>query len=220
MIKAVVFDMDGVLFDTERISSEIYFEAARLLGLQMTDEAVYGSFGLNNADGEAHVRQSMKKVYPDGSFPYETWNSKREALYGERIKDGAPLMKGVIELLDFLRNHDIKVAVASSTRYERVMSNLIHGGIAEYFSEIITGNMVEHSKPAPDIYLKACSALGVDPKDAMAIEDSPNGIRSAKAAGMIAVMVPDMIKPTPELEKLFDIKFDSLLDLKEYLQGK
>lgn len=100
------------------------------------------------------------------------------------------------------------------------MSNLTKGGIADYFEKVIAGNMVEHSKPDPDIYLKACAALGVACCEAMAVEDSPNGIRSAKAAGMVTVMVPDQIALTPELEKLFDHQFESLLEMKEYLEGE
>lgn len=216
MIRAVVFDMDGVLFDTERISCACFFEAARQMGLTITDEAVYGCLGLNAADGREHVLRTMEKQYPNRSFPYDAFRERLTALFAQKLMEGPPVMKGVRELLDFLKESGIRMAVASSTGYDRVMSNLRSAGLEGYFQEIITGNMVEHSKPLPDIYLKACSALGVEPPEAMAVEDSPNGIKSAAAAGMITVMVPDMIAPTAELEKLYDMKFDSLHGLREY----
>lgn len=218
MIQAVVFDMDGVLFDTERISCECCFEASRQLGLNITDEAVYGCFGLNAADGRVHVIRSMEGAYPDGTFPYDAYKRRHDELFAKRLEDGPPLMEGVRELLDFLREKGIRMAVASSTNYVRVMSNLNGSGLADYFAEVIAGNMVEHSKPEPDIYLKACSALGVCPQDAMAVEDSPNGIRSAAAAGMVTVMIPDMVEPTAELERLYDLRFDSLDGLRKYLE--
>lgn len=218
MIRAVVFDMDGVLFDTERISCESCFEASRQLGLGITEEAVYGCFGLNAADGRVHVIGCMEHAYPGGTFPYDAYKQKHDELFAKRLEDGPPLKEGVRELLAFLREKGVKTAVASSTNYTRVKSNLDRSGLTKYFEEVIAGNMVEHSKPQPDIYLKACSALGVNPKEAAAVEDSPNGIRSAAAAGMLTVMVPDMVQPTPELEALYDLKFDSLSGLQKYLE--
>lgn len=219
MLEAVVFDMDGVLFDTERISCECCFEASRRLGLNITKEAVYGCFGLNAADGRAHVIRSMEGAYPNGTFPYEAYRQKHDELFAKRLESGPPLMKGVRELLQALQEKGIKMAVASSTNYARVMSNLNGSGLADYFAEVIAGNMVEHSKPQPDIYVKACSALGVRPENAMAVEDSPNGIRAAAAAGMVTVMIPDMIEPGPELEALYDLRFDSLGGLQKYLEA-
>lgn len=208
--------MDGVLFDTERISCECCFEAARQLELQVPKETVYGCFGLS--DCRAFVMNSMESTYPNGTFPYDAYRKKHDELFAKRLEAGPPVMKGVRELLEFLKEHDIRTAVASSTRYERVMSNLTYTGLVDFFDKIITGDMVKRSKPEPDIYLEACRRLDVLPQDAAAVEDSPNGIRSAAAADMVTVMVPDMVAPTPELEELFDLQFDSLLDFKRYLE--
>lgn len=219
MIKAVVFDMDGILFDTERISIESFFQAAREMELTMPEHAVYGLLGLNAADGNAFFTSEMEKIYPGGTFPYEAFTKKHIEIHTAILEKGLPLMKGVREILDFLKEKNIKLAVASSTAQPRVRKNLATHDLTDYFDAIITGDMVEHSKPLPDIYQKACAALDVACQDAMAVEDSPNGIRSAHAAGMFAVMVPDMLQPSEEMKALSNLICDDLLALKEYLEG-
>ena len=111
----------------------------------------------------------------------------------------------------------IPVALASSTRKAAVMEHLDRAGITAYFQKIVCGDMVEHGKPAPDIYLKVCGELGVAPGQAMAVEDSFNGIRAAHTAGLYTVMVPDQLQPTEELLTMVDKKCDSLMELQEQL---
>ena len=141
------------------------------------------------------------------------------ALFQERVeKEGLPMMKGAGELLTWLQEKGVKIALASSTGQEKVLSHLRRADFTDFFQVVIGGDMVEHSKPLPDIYLKACELLGVKPENAIAIEDSPNGIRSAAAAGMLPVMVPDMVEPTPEIEELLYHKCDSLFAVRDFLE--
>lgn len=132
-------------------------------------------------------------------------------------REGVPLKPGVREILDFLREKNIPTALATSTNRDRTLRRMEMTGLTPYFSAMITGDQVEHSKPDPEIYLLACKALGAAPARTLAVEDSRNGILSASAAGMPTVMIPDMIAPTPELEKLLFQRFDSLLELRKFL---
>ena len=117
-------------------------------------------------------------------------------------ENGVPVKDGVRETLQKLAEAGLKIAVASSTRREKVLRHLENAGIAQYFTAVVGGDTVTHSKPHPEIFLKACEALGVAPEDAIAVEDSHNGIRSAHAAGMAPVMVPDLLPVTEEMREL------------------
>lgn len=205
-MKAVVFDMDGVIFDSERLVIDCWIPVAEKYNIPNIKEACYECMGIN----AALTREKMKKRYGQ-DFPYDAYKAEMSALFFEKAKDGnLPKKPGVFELLDYLKEKQVKVALASSTRREVVLRELTEGGLVEYFDEIICGDMVSKSKPDPEIFLKACEALSVEPSDAFAIEDSYNGIRSAHAAGMKPIMVPDLAMPTPEMEELAFVIQDSL----------
>lgn len=218
-IQAVVFDMDGVLFDTERIYMETWREVATEARFPKVDieKAVVGCVGLNATD----TRALFAREYGQ-DFPTEEYLKACSLRFHEKIdKDGLPFKTGVLEILSSLKESGCPIALASSTRTGSVMSHLEKAGITDYFQKIIGGDMVTHSKPAPDIYLMACEALSTEPYNAVAVEDSPNGIYSAHAAGMKVIMVPDMIAPTAEIEKLLYAKCETLLDVKDLLlQGE
>ncbi len=212
-MEAVIFDMDGVLFDTERLSISCWMETAERMGLGDVTEGAYGCIGLNRTDS----RLFLKGLYGE-SFPYDEFRAQNSALFQKKLKeDGLPVKKGAAEILSWLKEKGVKTAVASSTNTQSVRSHMERAGFLPYFREIIGGDMVEHSKPRPDIYLMACARLQVEPQRAAAIEDSPNGIRSAHAAGMMPVMVPDMVEPAPEIEALLYRRCTDLLEVKDFL---
>ena len=217
-LKAVIFDMDGVLFDTERMSCECCFEAAKQLGLTLAEEAVYGGCGRNEASLRRHIMETEEPWYPNGTFPYEKYRERFMALFQESLERELPIKKGVRELLEYLKEKQIKTAIASSTKGPLVRKHLERTGLSGYFQEIVSGDMVEKSKPEPDIYLKACEAVGVLPENAMGIEDSFNGIRAVAAAGMTAVMVPDMVQPDEEIRQIYDYCVQDLLEVKELIE--
>ena len=213
-MKAVVFDMDGVLFDTETLCQDSWMAIAEERGLPRMAEIFPQCIGLNANDS----KQVVLRAYGQ-DFAYEEFRQQASVWFWDYIeKNGLPVMPGVREILEWLKEHNWKVGLASSTRRSSVENHLEQAGLRDYFQTVVTGDMVEHSKPQPDIYLMACRGLGVAPEEAFAIEDSPNGIRSAHAARMTPLMVPDMIAPDDEMKRLSSRIFDSLLDVMEYFR--
>ena len=213
-MKAVVFDMDGVLFDTETLCQDSWMAIAEERGLPGMAEIFPQCIGLNANDS----KQVVLRAYGQ-DFAYEEFRQQASVWFWDYIeKNGLPVMPGVREILEWLKEHNWKVGLASSTRRSSVENHLEQAGLRDYFQTVVTGDMVEHSKPQPDIYLMACRELGVAPEEAFAIEDSPNGIRSAHAARMTPLMVPDMIAPDEEMKRLSSRIFDSLLDVMEYFR--
>ncbi|MDD6069956.1 MAG: HAD family phosphatase [Clostridiales bacterium] len=211
--KAVVFDMDGVIFDSEKLVVLCWQEIADKYNIIGIEEQCRLCLGLNR---EA-ARQKMLEHY-GMDFPYDTYKKEMSDLYHRRYSGGRlPMKPGVVELLTFLKEKGKKIALASSTRREVVLAELRDAGILDYFDKVICGDMVKRSKPEPDIFLKACEELEVEVQDAYAIEDSYNGIRAAYRAGMMPIMVPDLAEPTEEMKQLTVAIMPSLLEMLEWI---
>lgn len=214
--KAVVFDMDGVIFDSERAVVDCWKVIADKQGVADIEAACYECLGVNATE----TKQKFLNRYGQ-DFPYDTYKSEMSKLFHDKYDGGRlPMKKGVVELLEYLGNAGIKVALASSTRKAVVEQELTDAGIIKYFHVIIGGDMVKRSKPEPDIFLKACEELGVAPKEAFAIEDSYNGIRAAAAGRLRPLMVPDLMEATKEMEVLAEEIFEDLLEVQSYISER
>lgn len=211
--EAVVFDMDGVIFDSERLVIACWKEIADKYNILDIEVACRECFGMNREV----TKQKMLLRYGE-KFPYDIYKSEMSQLYHNRYGNGRlPMKPWVKELLDVLKKNGKKIALASSTRREVVQQELTDAHIIQYFDQIICGDMVRKSKPEPDIFLKACECLGVKPEFTYAIEDSYNGIRSAYRAGMRPIMVPDLAEPTEEMQHLTEVILPSLTEVETYL---
>lgn len=213
-IKAVVFDMDGIIFDSERLVIDCWKVVAEKYAIPDIEEACNECLGVNSVE----TKEKFLNRYGQ-DFPYDEYKNEMSKIYHDNYDGGRlPMKIGVVELLKYLKETDVKVALASSTRTEVVVQQLKDAGILEYFRVIVGGDMVTRSKPQPDIFLKACEELGVAPEESFAIEDSYNGIRAAAAGHLRPLMVPDLMPPTDEMRDLSEGIFDTLLDVKGYLK--
>lgn len=213
LYKAVVFDMDGVIFDSERAVMQCWKEVASRHNIPDIEKAILACTGTTMV----RTREIMLNLY-GADFPYDEYAKESSAIFHSRYDGGRlPMKPGVKELLSFLKEHGKKIALASSTRQQVVTDELRDAGIIGYFDRIICGDMVSRSKPAPDIFLKACKELNVSPSDSYAIEDSYNGIRAAHAGGLHPIMVPDLLPADEEMQSLAEIVLPNLTSVMEYL---
>jgi len=210
---AIVFDMDGVLIDSERLVLKAWRHVGDELGLP----DLSGIF--HNALGTTHARTATLFADAFGrDFDYLGFRDRvRSYFYDVLTVNGAPLKAGVTELLSWLKSEGWRIGLASSTREAGVRLNMERTGLISYFDVLIGGDMLKASKPAPDIYLMACTRLGAAPHTAYAVEDSYNGIRSAHAAGMHALMVPDMVPADEEMRTLARAVLPDLLAVRDWL---
>ncbi len=211
----IVFDMDGVLTDTERLSFRVWSEVGRELGCPGPAEHHLEVVGCNRADIRRALEPLCAPVCSADDFLDRCAGRSQELME----REGVPVKPGAKELLEFLRANGVPAALATSTAEVRARWRLERAGLLPCFRSITTGDLVVHSKPDPEIYLLACRRAGFDPARTWAVEDSRNGILSAHAAGLRAVMIPDLIPPTPELDKLLFRRFESLAELKDFLEN-
>lgn len=205
-ITAVLFDMDGLVLDTEKLYTRFWQEAACACGYPMTKEQALGMRSLNRGAG-----LSKMQSYFGPDVDYDFIRQKRIELMDAFVeKEGVTLKPGIHELLAFLKERGIKTAIATSSPMERTVLYLTSVGLQNSFDELVSGYMVERGKPEPDIYLYAAEKMGVKPEECMVLEDSPAGILAAHRAGCMPVMIPDQDEPDEETGKLLYAKAESL----------
>lgn len=215
MIKAVIFDMDGLLLDTEKLLVRFWVKAANEFGYPMTKEHALSLRSLHRSFAVPYLKGLFGEA-----FDYSAVRARRMELMREYFSDNPlELKSSAAELLTYLNEKGIPAAVCTATDQARAREYLSRVGILERFDKIICATMVERGKPMPDIYLYAARELGLMPSECLALEDSPNGVRSAAGAGCVTVMIPDLTDPDSELTDLIYARADSLCDVIEIIES-
>lgn len=197
-ISAVIFDMDGLMLDTERIAIVALKETARqLLHVDLSTALIHEMIGLNEKDSNQFMRNQLQLDIPEVAF-----SSLFYQLYDELLSKGTPKKAGLDDLLSFLSSCSVPMMVATSTILALAKRKLEGAGILHFFQGVVGGDMVARGKPEPDIYLRASEFCGTPPSQCLALEDSENGVRSAVAAGMRVICVPDIKAPSEEVKNL------------------
>ncbi len=212
---SVVFDMDGTIFDTERLVLDCWEQVGERHGIPGIREVFIRCIGTNSARTQEIVYEHYGK-----DFPYEKFSGESSVLFHEIADtEGIPVKPGAAELLKYLSENKVPLGLASSTRLAVVTQELQAAGLYDYFQVVVGGDLLKNSKPAPDIYLMTCERMGALPENTYAIEDSYNGIRSAHSAGMRPVMVPDLTPATEEMRDLSVAVFEDLIQVRDYFEA-
>lgn len=214
-IDGIIFDMDGVIFDSELIALESWVKLGEKYGLTNVEQNAKKCIGRSTKD----TMRILDEAYGDKVSITELYGECKAIVKKIIAERGLPVKSGATELLKWLGDNNVKIGLASSTAYETVVRQLTAAGLIGHFQIIVGGDMIEHSKPCPDIYLLACERLGVRPEKTFAVEDSYNGILAAHAAGIMPILVPDLIEPNAEMLEKSYRKFDSLGVMLEELRS-
>ena len=211
---AVIFDMDGLMLDSERAIIGCLAEAARERGHDLPELLWLSMVG----HSEAVCRHLLDEAV--GEAERERILQRSHVLYDDVVAAGVPHRPGIIEMLDVLQARGIPRAVATSTRRPLALKKLEAAGLLPRFDAICTSSDVAHPKPAPDVYLLAARSLGVDPARCLVLEDSPTGVRAALAAGMYPIQIPDLLEPDDAVRALGHLILPSLGDARVLLEQR
>ena len=212
--KAAIFDMDGLILDSERTVLSCWEKIGEKYGFK--DIVTYG-ISVIGKNKKATIDE-FERVYGEPGDRYE--RELREIYNGLAQKGEVPLKPHTLELLESMKNAGMKIAIASSSTREEVTTQMEMLGALKFFDTCVCGDQVTKSKPDPEIFLLACDALGVKPEEAVGLEDSFNGVRACKASGLYTIMVPDIIRPDDEMKGLADVILPSLKDVQAFLNLK
>ncbi len=210
-MEAVIFDMDGLLIDTELKAKAAWQRAAKELGIELSDQDYLTLVGRTVTDSIQILEEKFNCDLKEKRFLYRV----DELYYSSLIKEGIVVKEGAKELLQQLSNSGIPKAVATSTEKEIAIRKLRLAGLSSFFEVIVSGEDVQRSKPFPDVFFAAARSLGVLPERCIVLEDSFAGVMAADAAGMMPIMIPDLILPTKEITEIVYETFFSLSNARE-----
>lgn len=209
-VELVIFDMDGLMFDTEVVAKRAWREVGKLNNYDITQEFLLTLLGRNKKS----VEEEFKKLFGE-DFPFDNMYSQQGKHASSIIEnEGLGIKEGLIELIDHLREKKIKIAVATSTSRERAEKLLFIAGVLEKFDKVLCGDEVTKGKPDPEIFLTVCEKLDIKPCNALVLEDSEKGLEAAVAGGIKCIVVPDLMEPS---EKHISMAHSKVKNLKEVI---
>lgn len=212
--KGAIFDMDGLLFDTERIYQQTWQEIARERGIELGGDFPKAISGTNGVY-MCRVIETCYQVNDAHEIMEECMGRVRD-----KLSVYVPVKKGVHEILEFFRKSGIRMAVASSSAAEQIESNLETAGIRGYFSAVVSGAEVRRGKPSPDIFLRAAERIGCAPGECFVFEDSENGIKAGHAAGCMTIMIPDLVEASFDIRPYCTEVYSDLLQAEEEIKER
>lgn len=212
---AVIFDMDGLMFNTELIAKIAWFQTFEKLDYKISDDDYLKIVGRNSSD----IKRLLSEILGN-DFPYEKSAQLQRQYFDDYVDmNGIELKAGLLELLDYLEKNSIPKAVASSSDKEKVLKRLNITNVLNRFDAIICGDEIQNGKPAPEIFLKTAARLNVAPEKCIVLEDSDAGVMAAHNAGMIPLIIPDLTPPDAEVVKLAYGVYKSLHEVKSLLNN-
>jgi len=209
-IRTVIFDMDGVLFDTEKVYLDVWTSVCEKYGYKMTKEIYCKVI----ATGRENVKRVFKKEFGD-NIPIEEMYKEKDIKLAIELEKNVPVKDGAYELLTYLKNKKYNLALATSASKERMNKQLNHAGFRWIFDEVVSRDEVREIKPNPEIFLKVANKLGVDPKECIVIEDSLAGVKAAYRGNMTPIHVVDLKTSDEEIKKYCYRSFNNLIEIKE-----